>query len=61
MERDGTVLYEGPSGGIQIVDEDRGIMKLRSNGGSSFQFPRRRVFHKVLSQIKVQQQPTCEQ
>lgn len=61
MERDGTVLYEGPSGGIQIVDEDRGIMTLRSSGGSSFQFPRRRVFHKVLSQIKVQQQPTCEQ
>lgn len=61
MERDGTVLYEGPSGNVQIVDEDRAIMTLRSSGGSSFQFPRRRVFHKVLSKIGVQQQPTGEQ
>lgn len=53
MERDGAVLYEGPSSGIQIVEEDRGVMTLRSSGGSSFQFPRRRVFHEVVSQITV--------
>lgn len=61
MERDSTVLYEGPSGGIQIVAEDRGVMTLRSSGGFSFQFPRRRVFHEVLSHIEVRQQPTGDQ
>lgn len=60
MERDGTVLYEGSTGGIRIVDEDRAIMTLRSSGGSSFQFPRRRVFHKVLSQLELQEQTTGE-
>lgn len=60
MERDGTVLYEGLSGGIQIVDEDRGIMTLRAGGGPSFQFPRRRAFHKILSRIAVRQQPSGE-
>jgi hypothetical protein len=62
MERDGTVLYEGPVSGIHIVDEDRGVMTLRSRGGSAFQFPRRRVFHKAISQIATQQQqPPGEQ
>lgn len=61
MERDGTVLYEGPVSEIQIVDEDCGIMTLRSSGGSSFQFPRRRVFHEIVSQIVVPQHPIGEQ
>lgn len=56
MERDGVVLYEGPASGIRIVDEDRGVMSLRSGEGSAFLFPRRRVFHPMISRFGSQPQ-----
>ncbi len=52
IERDGAVLYEGPPSGIKVIDEDRGIMTLRSGrDGPSFLFPRRRAFNEFISQI----------
>lgn len=56
MERDGVVLYEGPASGLRIVDEDRGVMTLRSGEGSAFLFPRRRVFHAVISRFAAESQ-----
>ena len=61
MARDGVILYEGPAGGIQIVHEDRGVMTLRSSDGVEFQFPRRRAFHQIISQIGAQPQIPGEQ
>lgn len=51
MERDGAILYEGPIDGLHVAGEAQGVMILRSGNGSAFQFPRRRVFHDVLSRI----------
>jgi hypothetical protein len=52
MERDGAILYEGPIDGLHVAGEAQGVMLLRSGDGSAFQFPRRRVFHEVLSRIE---------
>jgi len=51
LEKDGIVLYDGPPCGPVIVREDRGVMTLRSQSGSEFLFPRRRVFHAVVSRL----------
>ena len=61
MERDGQILYEGPISAIRIVDEDRGVMTLCSNSLAVFQFPRRREFNHILSQIGVRTNQLSEQ
>ncbi len=60
IERDGTVLFDGPIDDLQIIDEERGVMSLRSCHGSAFLFPRRRIFHEFLSQIPEKQIATTE-
>ena len=60
LERDGTVLYEGPLHDLLVIDEDRAVMTLRPTGGAAFLFPRRRVFHSVLSRIADGNPPEVE-
>lgn len=55
IEKDGSILFDGPFGDIQIIDEEKGVMTLRSADGSSFLFPRRRVFHAFLIKIATTQ------
>lgn len=55
FERDGVVLFEGGIAELEVIDEEKGVITLRRRGGVSFLFPRRRVFHEVLSQIALQQ------
>jgi len=56
MERDGQILFEGSQDQLEIVGEDRGVITFRAADGSTFEFPRRRVFHPILSEIGQQSQ-----
>lgn len=51
LERDGTLLFEGPLDQLEIMEEDSGVIVFRPRGGASFEFPRRRVFQPILSRI----------
>ncbi len=57
MDRDGEVLYEGSQDHLEIVSEDCGVITFLSADGSTFEFPRRREFHSILSKIGPRNNP----